>query len=473
MRRRHRPHPVRFFIVVWMPLVFPALRCAAGESSPRILPISSLRTWVGQPEERVSVRGVVTRAGRECFVQDATGGALVHFRQQPRIKVGDEVEVSGSPQATPYSARLEAAEGKVLWAGVPPPPLAITVGQAARGDFDGSFVELESRLDRIETRPDRVSVLLMSNPQQNFLAILQTASGGFIAPHIELHSMIRLRGICSMDPALTQNAVPFVLLLRSAEDAEELAGPPWWTPQLLLRDFLILLSLSLLAALAYVRTRTARVRALQREREHIAHEMHDTLAQSFAGVAFQLQAVRSGLSADSDPLTNHVDVAISMVRHSHQEARSSIAAIRTRGMERTPLAEELLRSLDRMVGNGPLRVHLVQSGIPRGIPLRIANALLRIGQEAGANAVNHSGASTLTVRLIFLDEMMMLEVEDDGCGFEVESVAKQGFGLAGMTTRARNLHGDVRVITAAGKGTTISASIPLGRPPVWRRWKRA
>ncbi len=447
------------------------LRCE--RMSPQILPISGLRTWLGRAGDRVSVRGVVTRTGDQVFMQDATGGVLVHFAEQPRIKVGDELEVTGSPQAMDYSARVENATGRVLWAGVPLPPVAITVGQAARGDFDSEYVEIEAKLDKVETRSNNVSVLYLSDEQQNFLAILPQANDGFTSPRFEPHSMVRLRGICTMSPSLTQNAVPFVLLLRSAEDAEELAGPPWWTPQLLFRDFLIFLCLSLLASLIYLRVRTGRVRAVQQEREHIAHEMHDTLAQSFAGVAFQLQAVRSRLPVEAEQLSTHVQVAIDMVRYSHQEARRSIAALRTRGVDHPPLADEILQSLERMVGDGPVRIQLVLNGSSHALPLRTANALLRIAQEAGANSLRHAEASTLIVRLIYLERAVMLELEDDGRGFDIEQPSLHGFGLSGMKLRARKLHGTLNIITAPGSGTTISAVIPLHEKSAWRRWRKA
>ncbi len=442
-----------------------------ARSAP-ILPIASLRTWLGQAGERVSVRGVVTRTGRDSYVQDATGGLLVHFAQPPRIKVGDELEVTGVPGAQAYSARIEDATARVLWAAVPPPPVAITVDQAARGDFDGDFVEIEARLDRVQTWADALSSLYLSNDQQSFVAMLQAARGEFITPHLEPHSMVRLRGICSMDPALTHNQVPFVLLLRSAEDVEELAGPPWWSPQLLLRDFLILLSLTLLGALISVRVRTGRHRAIQQEREHIAHELHDTLAQSFAGVGFQLQAVRSGLPADSGQLSRHVDVAIGMVRHSHQEARRSIAALRTRAAGQPALADELQRSLERMIGDGPVRVQVQLSGPARPLPLRVTDALLRIGQEAGANAISHAEAGSVTVRLMYLENAIMLEVEDDGCGFTASEAASNGLGLSGMAARARKLHGSLEIKSRPGRGTTISTLIPLRERRAWQHWRQ-
>ncbi len=445
-----------------------ALSSSAAKGSQQILPVASLRTLVGQGLDRVSVRGVITRTGRESFLQDATGGVLVHFAEPMRIKVGDELEVTGIPVPTPYSADLNDASARLLWAGTPPPPVAITVGQAARGDFDSQFVELEARVDRIQRRSGDLLSLSMSTNQQEFVAILQSAHGGFIPPHLEAHSMLRLRGICSMDPALTRDAVPFALLLRSAEDIEQLAGPPWWTPQLLFRDFLILLSLSLLTALIVFRVRNNRTRAIQRERDYIAHEIHDTLAQSFAGVGFQLQAVRSGIPPDAAQLNAHVDVAINMVRHSHQEARRSIAALKTRGSADLSVGTELMQSLQRMVGEGPMRISLTIQGAPRSLPMRINNTLLRVGQEAGANAISHSGASTLLLRLIYLDQAVMLETEDNGRGFDTGNVTNPGLGLTGMATRAQKLHGTLKITSLPEGGTTVSVLLPLRSR---RRWQ--
>ena len=439
----------------------------SAQISQQILSSSDLRTWLGGAQEPVTIRGVVTRTGHETFVQDVTGGVLVQFAEQPRIKVGDELEVSGLPRAGLYSSRIEHATGRFLWAANPPPPAAVTVNQAARGDFDGEYIELEARLDHVEASPGNLLVLTLSTEDQSFLALLQTAKGGFISPHFEPHSILRLRGVCSMDAGLTRNAVPFVLLLRSAEDAEELAGPPWWSPQLLLRDALILLSLSLLSALIMVRVRSNRNRAVQQEREHIAHEIHDTLAQSFAGVAFQLHAVRSGLPHDARELSGHVDVAINMVRHSHQEARRSIAALRTRTSSKDPLATELRRAAERMLGTGPMEMELTIQGSPRPLSLRVHNALLRIGQEAAANAIHHSGASMLTIVLVYLEKAVRLEVRDNGCGLQANGEIGKGFGLAGMSSRAHKLQGTLTIKTETACGTTVCATIPTETHSIW------
>ena len=166
---------------------------------------------------------------------------------------------------------------------------------------------------------------------------------------------------------------------------------------------IVLIVASLLLALVgvslYHRVEHWRLRAILEERERLAHEMHDTLAQSFAGIGFQLQAIRNGLPDHSSPINQQLELACNLVRHSHEEARRSIATLRSEDLESEDILVALDRCARRMVEGGSVEVVSEREGDQRTIPLRIADTLYRIGQEAVANAVRHAQPGILTIRL--------------------------------------------------------------------------
>ena len=129
-------------------------------------------------------------------------------------------------------------------------------------------------------------------------------------------------------PAYTQYLTPFVILLRSPDDFTVTAAPPWWNRTHIVAVAAGLLILAIGLHFLYSRAERWKLGAVFKERERLAAEMHDTLAQSFAGIGFQIQAVRNGTPEELQNLHHQLDVATELVRHSHEEARRSIAALR-------------------------------------------------------------------------------------------------------------------------------------------------
>ena len=117
--------------------------------------------------------------------------------------------------------------------------------------------------------------------------------------------------------------------------------------------------------------------------------MHDTLAQSFAGIGFQLQAIRDEID-DRTAIDRELDLASNLVRRSHEEAKRSIAALRPELLESVGLLQALEQGAKNMVAGGTIRVTVFCSGEAHSIPVRISDTLFRIGQEALANAVRHA-----------------------------------------------------------------------------------
>lgn len=422
--------------------------------------IGSLRYLSPVHPSRVVVRGVVVLTNPALYVEDNTGGIAVEPRSSPSLKIGDEVEIFGDIEPRPFRSVLRAARVHLLWESSPDPPLSITANQAATGAYDGMFIQTEGRLKgKPAQHGDTISLDLVL-PEQEFRAVLTTAGSASRLDGIHSGSTLRLRGICVSDPRWTRNLTPFVLLVRSAGDVKILAGPPWWSWSTLLPFALAALVLIGIGYHLFLVARHWRLRAILEERSRLAHEIHDTLAQSFAGISFQLQAIRTSMPANMPVLNEQVRVACDLVRHSHEEARRGIASLRPESPESADLPAALEASAARMTRSGEMALSISREGNAPAMPLRIQDTLFRIGQEAIANAVQHSGAAHIRISTRYEDSKLHLIIEDDGCGFHADS-SHCGFGLVGMRERARSIGAALAIESSRGSGTRVEAILQL------------
>lgn len=424
--------------------------------------IESLRLASFVTPETATIRGVVVLTAPRLYIEDSTGGVYVSQPKAPLLRVGDEVEVTGQVYPGDFSSTLEHASVQVLWARTPMPPVSATAFQASTGKFDATFIEVQGRLTAKEHGLDNTLILDLDEGSQSFRAILNPGRSDFLFSNLKLNSSLRLRGICVVDPAFTRNLTPFVLLLRSNEDLQVLAGPPWWNTGHVIAMVVAGLMLALVFNFFYHRIAHWRMQGVLDERQRLAHEMHDTLAQSFAGIGFQLQAIRNGLPEADTAVLEQLDLASNLVRHSHQEARRSIATLRPESLETEDLLSALKLCAQRMVEGGTVQVVSELEGDQRPIPLRITDALFRIGQEAIANAVRHANPTVLTIRLKIGDNYARLQIEDNGIGY-IPGDGLLGFGIRGMRRRAQSISAELQIRSTPGEGTRLQISAPL--PP--------
>ena len=424
--------------------------------------IESLRLASFATPAAATVRGVVILTAPRLYIEDSTGGVYVPQPKAPLLRVGDEVEVTGQVHPGDFSSTLEDASVHVLWARTPMPPVSATAFQASTGKFDATFIEVQGRLTGKEHGPDNTLILDLDEGSQSFRAILNPGRSDFLFSNLKLNSSLRLRGICVVDPAFTGNLTPFVLLLRSNEDLQVLAGPPWWNTGHVIAMVVAGLMLALVFNFFYHRIAHWRMQGVLDERQRLAHEMHDTLAQSFAGIGFQLQAIRNGLPEANTAVLEQLDLASNLVRHSHQEARRSIATLRPESLETEDVLSALKLCAQRMVEGGTVQVVAEKEGDQRPIPLRIMDALFRIGQEAIANAVRHANPTVLTIRLKVGDNFARLQIEDNGKGY-TPGDGLLGFGIRGMRRRAQGISAEFQIRSTPGEGTRVQISAPL--PP--------
>ncbi|MCU1292493.1 MAG: putative two-component system sensor kinase [Bryobacterales bacterium] len=203
--------------------------------------------------------------------------------------------------------------------------------------------------------------------------------------------------------------------------------------------------------------------AILAERNRIAREIHDTLAQGFVGVSVQLELTAHLLAHSRvDEASQQVDRTRNIVREGLADARRSIWDLRAVGTQATlPIR---LTHLVEQSGTGPLKTDIDIGGIYRALSPALENEVVRIAQEALANAVRHSGASRIAVHLRYHPNELTLTVRDYGMGFHATDTtlpAKGHFGLQGMRERADQIGGTLRVESSPEGGTTVTLAVPL------------
>jgi len=257
-------------------------------------------------------------------------------------------------------------------------------------------------------------------------------------------------------------------------------GPPWWTPWHVSMLFVGALTVALLMQLAYFRFTSWKTNTINRERERLAQEIHDTMAQGFAGIGYQIQGIRTSIArgefADSPGIADQLNVAYQLVRSCHEEASRTIALL---GLASPQIQHDLLgvlAEIARKAARNKVESVVELQGDPIPLNLRLADALLHIGREAIANALNHGDPTVLKILLKFEDESVELVVEDNGRGFNYSREA-EGFGILGMQKRARGIGSVLEIISTPGQGTqvrlkaTLQDSRLLNRlGPAIRRW---
>ncbi|WP_031033407.1 sensor histidine kinase [Streptomyces sp. NRRL F-5650] len=205
------------------------------------------------------------------------------------------------------------------------------------------------------------------------------------------------------------------------------------------------------------------------ERERLAREIHDTLAQGLSSIQLLLRAAERALPERPDSATGHVVAARQAAVDNLAEARRFVAALTPPALEDTTLAGALERLCATTSARHRVTARFHLTGTPSPLPTAHEVALLRIAQSALANTVRHAGAGTAEVTLSHLGDRVALDVVDDGVGFDPAGLPPAdpeagGFGLAAMRARLDALGGTLAVESTPGHGTALTARLPLTPP---------
>jgi signal transduction histidine kinase len=207
------------------------------------------------------------------------------------------------------------------------------------------------------------------------------------------------------------------------------------------------------------------------ERQRLAREIHDTLAQGFASIVTLCEAARAEFPSRPDVVMRRLEEAARTARESLAEARRVVWALRPEALENETLAGALARLADGFRTETGVAVESVVSGEPRDLGPELDATMLRVAQEALANVRKHARATRVALTLTYLDDALLLDVRDDGVGFEPASAGRGrnglrngGFGLTGMRGRLEQYGGTLTIESTSGEGASIVASLPT--PPL-------
>jgi signal transduction histidine kinase len=211
----------------------------------------------------------------------------------------------------------------------------------------------------------------------------------------------------------------------------------------------------------------AREAGILEERQRMAREIHDTLAQGLTGIVTQLEAAqRTGDEAEHN---RRIGNAKELARASLTEARRSVQALKPQALEGARLPDALAEEAARWSATSGVAADVTTTGQARPLHPEVEVTLLRVAQEALANVAKHASASRAAVTLSYMEDVVTLDVLDNGKGFSepAERSDGSGFGLTAMRQRVQRLAGQLEIESETGAGTAVSASvpaIPLGGP---------
>jgi signal transduction histidine kinase len=208
---------------------------------------------------------------------------------------------------------------------------------------------------------------------------------------------------------------------------------------------------------------TERDRGRLAERQRLARDIHDTLAQGFVSIVLQLQAAEAELPGGAAEARGHLERARRTAADNLAEARRLVWDLRPAQLRAAPLGEALGRLAGRVAEETGLVATATVTGTPKPLNPDAEVTLLRVTQEALANVTRHAHAGRVAVTLSYMDGETTLDVRDDGTGFAPAADghgANGGLGLRGMRERVEALGGRLAVETAPGRGTTIAVTVP-------------
>ncbi len=432
---------------------------------------------------RIRVRGVVTaqQQRRTLWLQEGERGLRVASDQAGALSPGDVVEVVGFADHGGYAPNLSDAIFRKISPGAPPIPLVLRTAEEISRQ-DSNLVQIEAKLDEVRKTADGVLLALTWNGT-SVSALLPPGAREPEDARWEPGSWVRATGICV--PGQSDYSPPFGLwvtermqmLLRSPQDLAVIRPAPWLTTQRALSlavavatvILLALVVVSFLARRQIAQREDARklaeveFSAMLAERNRLARELHDTIAQELNAVSMQMELAKNSAKVGTvEDVMPYLVTAHGIVRGCLTEARESIWNMRSHILEKTDLLGALQSVAEQMSAGLGCTIRAQAHGKSRRLAAMIENNLLRIGQEAVSNALKHAQARVIELEISFEESQVHLVIRDDGRGFEPEEKRADGhFGLRGIKERVAQMNGELRIRRGEKGGTCVEVAVPF------------
>ncbi len=423
--------------------------------------------------------------GEAIFIQDGQQGVEAQTTGRAPLQLGDRVEVLGFVSQGIYTPTLEDAVYQKISTGEAPAPIVLTPDEALKGNDDCCLIQVTARvLDHTLHGADRS--LILQEGGSIFHADLKQTEGQDAFTGLPNGTRVAVTGVCQIDPGEwvageAWRAKAFSIKLRSAADVAVVQAAPWWTLQkvLWIAAALAFVALSAFAWVAVLhrqiaertrqlevqiqgRQRAERSREIEQERARVAHDLHDdlgagltevnmlsTLAKSPATSTKEKERYLSQLTATARRIVTSLDEIVWAVNPRNDTVASLASYFGS-------YAQGLLELAGISCG-----LDVAESFPEYPLDPKFRQELFLAFKEALTNVVRHSHATQVCLRIALRSDRLVVEVSDDGHGFN-ESEQKAGRdGLANMTERLKRLKGECIVVSNAPNGTMVRFSAPL------------
>ena len=445
--------------------------------------VTSLLRVGSDLKQPVRLRGVVTHSigGEVVYLKDSSGSLRIYSSQPTSFVPGDEIEAEGFPALEPLRPALHATQLRKVSSGPPPIPVVMDPEGKLVTQLHHELVTLAADLLAVRERAEGL-ILQCQRGKDLFEAVLDGKMSDTLHEQLRPGSRLRLTGMMELRPSKFFYSSDWIdgfrLHLRGGHDVQVLSTPPWWNARRL-SWLLVIVFLVGAGGLAWaamlrrvVRAQTLVIKekvgrtAILEERQRIAREMHDTFQQSLAAAGHLLDESVRRLQQPGHDAQEPLKLARHMLRHCRDESRAAITELRSITLQTRPLPDALAELLSPVVESAGMQFHLHVRAVPAVIDPRLAHTILRISQEAVANAVIHGKGRKVRVMLEAKDSVVELTISDDGRGFDLALAdARQGhFGITGMKERASKLGGQLEITSSEAEGTRVTARLPISPP---------
>jgi signal transduction histidine kinase len=453
-------------------------------------PIDSLLQFAPQATygHRVKVSGTVIyfEPGSAMFLQDGGHGVEIQTKERQPLAVGDRVEVLGFVSQGDYTPLLQDGVYRKISSSPQPAPSPVTPDEALTGNHDCQLIEISARLiDRTLHGSEQFLVLQESN--FIFQASLKQYNGHDNFSLLQNGSRVAVTGVCRIEPGEWQagnnwRAKSFSIQLRSPDDVVLLQAPPWWTLKKLLW-IVGALGFAALAAFVWVvvlrrrvaeRTReleiqiqkrqlAERTREIEQERARVAHDLHDDLGSGLTEVNMLTTLVKSPTTS-ADEKQRYLGELTETARRMVTSLDEIVWAVNPRNDTIASLASYFGSYAQRLLDLASISCGLdIAHDLPE-YPLdpKFRQELFFAFKEALTNVVRHAGATQVWLRISVREQCLIVEVSDDGHGFNPENRQAGDDGIANMKERLKALDGRCE-ITTTPEGTTVCLRAALPR----------
>ncbi|MEY4916862.1 MAG: hypothetical protein RL616_775 [Verrucomicrobiota bacterium] len=452
-------------------------------------PIGSLLQF--DPQEsfghRVKVAGKVIyyEPGKLLFLEAGEQGVEIQTKERAPLQLGDQVEALGFAGQGEYTPILQDASFRKISTAPPLPPSRVTPDEALKGKHDCRLITVTAKLlDRALHGVERY--LILQDGDFIFHAYLKPADGQDAFAALANGSRVAVTGVCKIDPGEWQageewRAKSFQIELRSSGDIVVLQSPPWWTLKKLLWTAAGL-GLVALAAFGWVmvlrrqvaersrqlemqiqeRQRAERGREIEQERARVAHDLHDDLGAGLTEVNMLSSLVKSSTTT-AEEKNRYLDDLTETARRMVTSLDEIVWAVNPRNDTIASLASYFGAYAQRLLELASVACGLdVAEDLPEH-PLdpKFRQEIFLAFKEALTNIVRHAQATQVWLRIAVRDDQLIVELADNGQGFNLSERKTGDDGLVNIQERLQSLGGDCEITSDLQKGTTVRFQAPL------------